>query len=162
MYYQENVVLIVHSQHQICSAWSWLFVQVCIQQMFKIVWGKLVAISHIELAVEFHPMKIKLAIRHLPLWILFAQFSPPGGFIIVCLNLNCTRNYILKQCQVTSEDEACEGMLTVPPSTEVRPPSPRQRHQTPPTRGCPRHRPCQKSGRSGTACSTIPPITLYK
>lgn len=71
MYYQENVVLIVHSQHQICSAWSWLFVQVGIQQMFKIVWGKLVAISHIELAVEFHPMKIKLAIRHLPLWILF-------------------------------------------------------------------------------------------
>lgn len=25
--------------------------------MFKIVWGKLVAISHIELAVEFHPVK---------------------------------------------------------------------------------------------------------
>lgn len=74
MYYPEKVVLIVHSQHPICSVQSWLFVQVCIQQMFKIVWGKLVAISHVELAVEFHPVKIKLGIghwQHLHLWIFF-------------------------------------------------------------------------------------------
>lgn len=81
--------------------------------------------------------------------------------ILVSLNLNCVKNYI-KKYKVTSEDGACAGMQTVPPSTEVRPPSPQQRHQTLPTRWVPRRTPGLMSDRSGTACSTIPLITLYK